>query len=203
MTRHATAEKPFWSGIHYLLYLRQPDEEQDCARLSLFQTEYSPAGGGHAAFLYLDPAYPSAVANGVYTDNPELAIWLYDRMYRDRDNPLAETGEPIITARFARSGDLCRSLSYHIDTANVQMSADRPLRLTGTWSGLEPPFVHHGAGGISNIYTYCFFVTATSASLIVGGEKIPGVIYQRQDWVPLVERPLSSCLIGDEFWTQR
>ncbi len=211
MTRHTTAERPFWSGIHYLLYLRQPDDEQDCARFSLFQTEYSPVGGGHAAFFYVDPAHPSAVANGVYTDNPELAVWLYDRMYRNRDNPLAcllpaqsaadargassKTEASIITARFGRRGDLHRSLSYHIDTANVQ--------ITGTWAGLEPPFVHHGAGGVSSVYTYCFFITATSASLTVGEETVPGAIYQRQDWAPLVGRPLSSCLIGDEFWAQR
>lgn len=193
MTRQMNEQTPLWCGIHYLLYLRRPGEEEDCARFSLFQTEYSPAGSGHAGFLYLDPqCSPSAAAAGVYTDNPKLAQWLYDRMYRGRDNRLAECGEPVMTARFSRSGDMGRQLRYDIDTADGQVSAE--------WAGLEPPFVHHGPGGSSTVYTYCFFVVATRATLLVNGDHVPGAIYARQDWIPLVGRPLSSCLIGDEFW---
>lgn len=209
MTRQTSDQRPIWCGIHYLLYLRRPGEERDCARLSLFQTEYSPGGGGHAAFLYLDPASlrsaqavagapgmrpqkPPAPVNAVYTDNPDMAGWLYNRMYRDGDNPLAECGEAVVTARFGRSGDMRRRLRYSIDTAQSH--------ITATWGGLEPPFVHHGLGGRSTVYTYCFFVVAARASLVVNGEAAPGEIYLRQDWVPLVGRPLSSCLIGDEFW---
>ncbi len=193
MTRQTSDQTPIWCGIHYLLYLRQPGEERDCARFSLFQTEYSPAGSGCAAFLYIDPAcFAPAPANAVYADNPELAAWLYSRMYRGRDNPLADCGEPVIGARFGRSGDMRRQMSYSIDTAQGQVSA--------TWAGLETPFVHHGQGGTSSVYTYCFFVIATRASLMIDCEVVPGDTYPRQDWIPLVGRPLSSCLIGDEFW---
>ena len=112
MTRQTSEQTPIWCGIHYLLYLRQAGEEEDCARFSLFQTEYSPAGGGHAGFLYVDPGcLPAAPANGVYTDNPDLAEWLYNRMYRGSDNQLAECGERVITARFGRSGDMRRQLT--------------------------------------------------------------------------------------------
>ena len=193
MTRNTSGQTPIWCGIHYLLYLRRPGEEEDCARFSLFQTEFSPAGGGHAAFLYLDAASLSApLNNAVYTDNPEMADWLYNRMYRDSDNQLAECGETVTAARFGRSGDLTRRLTFSIDTAHRQIAA--------TWAGLEPPFVHHGQGASSSVYTYCFFVVATRASLRVDDETVPGAIYDRQDWIPLVGRPLSSCLIGDEFW---
>ncbi len=193
MTRNTTGQTPIWCGIHYLLYLRRPGEQEDCARFSLFQTEYSPAGSGHAAFLYLDAAsLTSKPPNAVYTDNPDLAEWLYDRMYRNSDNPLSECGEPVLTARFGRSGDMRRRLSFSIDTAHHHIAA--------TWAGLEAPFVHHGQGGSSAVYTYCFFVVATRASLAVDGETVSGAIYDRQDWVPIVGRPLSSCLIGDEFW---
>ena len=196
MTRQTSEQTPIWCGIHYLLYLRQEGAEEDCARFSLFQTEYSPAGGGHAGFLYIDPGcLPSAPANGVYTDNPDLAEWLYNRMYRGSDNQLAECGERIMTARFGRSGDMRRQLSYTIDTAEGQVAA--------TWAGLEPPFVHHGAAGATSVYTYCFFVVASRASIVVDGAAVPGAIYPRQDWIPLVGRPLSSCLIGDEFWASQ
>ena len=121
-----------------------------------------------------------------------MAQWLYDYMYRGRDNSLSQCGEPVTTARFGRSGDMQRSLSYSIDTAHNQIAA--------TWAGFEPPFVHHGQGASSSVYTYCFFVVATRANLSVDGETVAGAIYDRQDWVPLVGRPLSSCLIGDEFW---
>lgn len=193
MTRDTTGQTPIWCGIHYLLYLRRPGETEDCVRFSLFQTEYSPAGNGHAAFLYLDAAsLTSAPRGAVYTDNPDLAIWLYDYMYRGRDNVLAACGEPVVTARFGRSGDMQRRLTYSIDTAHNQFAA--------TWAGLETPFVHHGHGASSSVYTYCFFVVAQGASLVIDGETVSGSIYDRQDWVPLVGRPLSSCLIGDEFW---
>lgn len=195
MTRNTNPQTPIWCGIHYLLYLRRPGEQDDCARFSLFQTEYSPAGSGHAAFLYLDAAsLTSPPQNAVYTDNPDLAQWLYDYMYRGRDNSLAECGEPVLTARFGRSGDMRRSLSYSIDTAHHHIAA--------TWDGLEPPFVHHGHGANSTLYTYCFFVVAPHASLTVDGEELSGAVYDRQDWVPLVGRPLSSCLIADEFWAE-
>ena len=51
MTRETSEQTPIWCGIHYLLYLRLAGAEADCARFSLFQTEYSPAGGGHAGYL--------------------------------------------------------------------------------------------------------------------------------------------------------
>ena len=113
-------------------------------------------------------------------------------MYRDSDNPLAECGDRIVTARFGRSGDMRRRLSYTMDTAECQIEA--------AWAGLEPPFVHHGIAGASSLYTYCLFVVANRASLVVDGETVPGTLYARQDWIPLVGRPLSSCLLADEIW---
>lgn len=193
MTRETSDQTPIWCGIHYLLYLRQAGAEEDCARFSLFQTEYSPAGGGNAGFLYIDPeCMPSAPASGVYTDNPEMAEWMHNRMYRDSDNSLAACGTRIITARFGRSGDMGRSLSYSMDSVDGQVGA--------TWTDLEPPFVHHGIAGTSGLYTYCLFVVANRASIVVDGEVVPGTLYARQDWIPLVGRPLSSCLIADEIW---
>ena len=193
MTRETSDQTPIWCGIHYLLYLRLAGAEEDCARFSLFQTEYSPAGGGHAGYLYVDRGcFASAPANGVYTDNPDMAEWMYDRMYRDSDNPLAECGDRIVTARFGRSGDMRRRLRYTMDTAECQIEA--------AWAGLEPPFVHHGIAGASSLYTYCLFVVANRASLVVDGEAVPGTLYARQDWIPLVGRPLSSCLLADEIW---
>ena len=43
-------------------------------------------------------------------------------------------------------------------------------------------------------------VVANGAGLEVNGEMVPGELYARQDWIPLVGRPLSSCLIADEIW---
>ena len=140
-------------------------------------------------FLYIDAeSFPSAPANGVYTDNPDMAVWMYNRMSRDSDNPLAACGDRIITSRFGRSGDMRRRLSYSMDTAECQVDA--------TWAGLEPPFVHHGMAGGSGLYTYCLFVVANRGSILVNGEAVPGTLYARQDWIPLVGRPLSSCLPG-------
>ena len=193
MTRETSDQTPIWSGLHYLLYLRQEGAEEDCARFSLFVTEFSPAGGGHAGFLHIDRAImPSAPASAVYTDNPEMAGWLYDRMYRDSDNSLAACGERVITARFGRGGDLRQRLGFSIDSEDGTVGA--------AWTELEAPFVHHGFAGASSLYTYCLFVVANNAGLEVNGEMVPGDLYARQDWIALVGRPLSSCLIADEIW---
>ena len=166
---------------------------RDCARFSLFQTEYSPAGSGCAAFLYIDPAcFAPAPVNAVYADNPELAEWLYSRCIAAATIRWPTAAHRSSAPVFGRSGDMRRQMSYSIDTAQGHVSA--------TWAGLETPFVHHGQAGTSSVYTYCFFVIATRASLMIDGEVVPGDIYPRQDWIPLVGRPLSSCLIGDEFW---
>lgn len=193
MTRQQSDQTPIWSGIHYLLYLRESGAEEDSARFSLFQTEYSPAGGGHAGFLHIDPScMPSAPASAVYTDNPEMAEWLYNRMYRDSDNSLAACGNRVITARFGRGGDMRQRLGYSIDSGDGTVGA--------AWTDLETPFVHHGVAGRSGLYTYCLFVVANGAGLEVNGTMVPGDLYARQDWIPLVGRPLSSCLIADEIW---
>ncbi|MYC96820.1 MAG: hypothetical protein F4X14_17780 [Caldilineaceae bacterium SB0661_bin_32] len=193
MTRETSDQTPIWCGIHYLLYLRLAGAEEDCARFSLFQTEYSPAGGGNAGFLYIDPeCLSSAPASCVYTDNPEMAEWMYNRMYRDSDNSLAACGNRVITARFGRGGDMRQRLGYSIDSADGTVGA--------AWTDLETPFVHHGLAGRSGLYTYCLFVVANGAGLEVNGEMVPGDLYARQDWIPLVGRPLSSCLIADEIW---
>ena len=195
MTREMGDQRPVWSGIHYLLYLREAGAEEDCARFSLFDTEYSPAGGGHAGFLHIEPGcMPSAPASAVYTDNPEMAGWLYDRMYRDSDNSLAACGDRVITARFGRGGDMRQRLGYSIDSVDGTVGA--------AWTDLESPFVHNGAAGKSGLYTYCLFVVANGAGLEVNGEMVPGDLYARQDWIALVGRPLSSCLIADEIWAE-
>ena len=192
-------QRPVWSGIHYLLYLREAGAEEDCARFSLFETEYSPAGGGHAGFLHIEPGcMPSAPASAVYTDNPEMAVWMYDRMYRDSDNSLAACGDRVITARFGRGGDMRQRLGYSIDSVDGTVGA--------AWTDLEAPFVHHGAAGKSGLYTYCLFVVANGAGLEVNGEMVPGDLYARQDWIALVGRPLRlmpACgrdLGGDIIW---
>ncbi|MBV7336535.1 hypothetical protein KFU94_51555 [Chloroflexi bacterium TSY] len=194
MQRNIESTDVIWAGIHYLLYLRPPNQAEDSVRLSLFETEYSPHGGGNAAFLYCDPALESGtIPNGIYTGNSELAQWLFDYMYKGRDNPLALTGDNIVLARFARNGDLRRAVTVHIETAAGAIEA--------RWSDLDLPFVHHGPGGVNTVYTYCLFVTAPTARIYVGGGEVAGEIYPREDWRRLLGRPLSSCLIGWEMWT--
>ena len=137
----------------------------------------------------------SAPANGVYTDNPDMAEWMYNRMYRDSDNPAGGVwGTGSVTARFGRSGDMRRRLSYTMDTAECQIEA--------AWAGPGASVCSpRHSRALPVVYTYCLFVVANRASLVVDGETVPGtLICPRQDWIPLVGRPLSSCLIGDEFW---
>ncbi|MEM7134008.1 MAG: hypothetical protein AAF702_47385 [Chloroflexota bacterium] len=193
MQRNIESTNVIWAGIHYLLYLRQPNQEES-VRLSLFETEYSPHGGGNAAFLYVAPNIETKnLSLGIYADNPALAQWLFETMYQGRDNLLAATGDNMVTARFTRSGDLRRDVTIHIDTSHGAIEA--------RWANLEPPFVHHGPGAIGTVYTYCLFVTAPIAQIRVEDVEIPGQLYDREDWQPLLGRSLSSCLIGWEMWT--
>lgn len=194
MQRNIESTNVIWAGIHYLLYLRQNSLADDSVRFSLFETEYSAQGAGNAAFLHIASGIESGnLSNGIYTDNPALAQWLFSYMYEGRDNSLAQTGDKIVAARFARSGDLRRNITVHVETSQASIEA--------SWQNLDPPFVHHGRGGINTVYTHCLFVTAPAARIRVAGFEVPGEIYPREDWRPLLGRPLSSCLIGWEMWT--
>ena len=82
---------------------------------------------------------PSAPASAVYTDNPEMAMWMYDRMYRDSDNSLAACGDRVITARFGRGGDMRQRLGYSIDSVDGTVGA--------AWTDLEAPFRSSRRGG--------------------------------------------------------
>ena len=186
-----TSEEIAWSGVHYLLFLKAEHDEQDAVRLSLFDTEYSPQGEGCVA-LFDNPQ--GAMPGGIYTDNRELAQWLYQTLYQGKENPFSGIASTIVPATFERSGDTRSSVSFQIQAGGGNIAA--------TWEQLEPPFMARGAGEGQN-YWYSLFFTAPAARIMVNESTVAGTVYMRDIWQPLVGRSLSSCLFSREMWVRR
>jgi hypothetical protein len=186
-----TSEEITWSGVHYLLFLKVENSEQDSVRLSLFDTEYSPHGEGYVA-LFDNPQGP--LPSGIYTDNQELSHWLYQTLYQGKENPFSRIASNIIPATFERDGDTCSGVNFQIQSAQDN--------ITATWEQLEPPFMARGSGEGLN-YWYSLFFTAPAARVVVNEATIPGTVYMRDIWQPFVGRALSSCLFAREMWVRR
>jgi hypothetical protein len=186
-----TSNDIVWSGVHYLLFLKAENGENDSVRLSLFDTEYSPHGEGYVAF-FDNPHGP--LPGGFYTDNRELAPWLYQTLYRGKENPFSKVANNIVSSRFERHGDTR-------DTVTILIKAEAGS-ITAAWEQLEAPFMARGGGEGPN-YWYSLFFTAPAARVLVNESRIPGTVYMRDIWTPFVGRPLSSCLFAREMWVQR
>ena len=125
MTRNTTGQTPIWCGIHYLLYLRQPGEHRGLCSLQPLPDRVQPCRQRTRGLPPSGRRQPYVgAARALFTPTTRIwRIWLYDYMYRGRDNVLAACGEPVVTARFGRSGDMQRRLTYSIDTAHNQFAA--------------------------------------------------------------------------------
>jgi hypothetical protein len=71
----------------------------------MWTARYSPVGSGHALLIWADPAGSGLGAQapvGIYTDNPELAAYVWEHFYRDYETIRGRGIEtqPPVRARF-------------------------------------------------------------------------------------------------------
>jgi hypothetical protein len=93
------------AGENPMIILYRPGNQDITVLVSMWTARYSPVGAGHALLIWADPdesGLGSDAPTGIYTDNPELARYVWEHFYRDYDTIKGrgiETGPPV-PARF-------------------------------------------------------------------------------------------------------
>lgn len=89
------------AGENPMIVLYPPESDEMIALVSLWTAAYSPVGTGRALLIWLDPegsGLGDAAPAGIYTDNAELAGYVWEHFYRDYE-PIRgrgiETGPPV------------------------------------------------------------------------------------------------------------
>jgi hypothetical protein len=176
----------FWSGEHWVNYLREPDATSDCGLVSLYHTRYSPAGEGNVAFVDIpeDPGF-----RGICTDNRELAGFIFDNMIRGRGNPF-DRELPTFDAEITRRGDIRQSPSWTIQTESD--------RVVSTWVSVQPPVITMGYvpyfSEHTDFFTLLFFVD--EAEITFNGQPVKGRPYSRDIWRKSIGGNRSSCVFA-------
>jgi hypothetical protein len=159
-------------------------------RLSHWRVLWCPAGQGHALFVRSQLTEDRV---RIYTDNAAVARWLQRTIETLLFPAFADTGLPLITARFERAGDPRSTAS------EVVASATDTLRMT--WYDCLPPFVLTMAPGMGDrpIGVFSTFFPARSAQVELNGRVATG-----QPWPELRgdRQSSSACLAWSETWVK-
>jgi hypothetical protein len=98
------------AGENPMIVLYRPNSDEIIAIASMWTAAWSEAGEGHALVIWVDPEAtglgPQAPV-GIYTDNPDLARFVWDNFYNDYA-PIHGRGiedVPPRTARFTEQSD--------------------------------------------------------------------------------------------------
>ena len=108
-----------WSGEHWINYIRRPGESTDSGMVSLYNTRFSAAGEGIAAFVYI-PGNDGFT--GYCTNNREVASFMFDTMIRGKGNAF-DRELPVLDATFEYEG-----WDNGTDTVPATQRAPRPSR---------------------------------------------------------------------------
>lgn len=175
----------FWSGEHWINYLRIPGQESDSGMVSLYHTRYSTAGEGAVAFVRI----PGLCPEGLYTDNLEIADFIRSIMIQGRGGPF-DRDMPVIEARLRRTGDVRFAPGWVIESDEVHIEA--------IWKELGPAVVTEGPAPTFNPYfdffTLLFF--AQEAQIICNGTQVQGAPYLRDIWKKSIGGDRSSCVFA-------
>ena len=185
------------AGENHILRLQTHPGGPDAALVNHFRLRLSPHGPGHAVFVLADPNAADP-RNACYTDNPALADWLLDwylggsPLYQDLkglvDLPIVTTGG------FTYVDELPRRWTETLRAGNVTIRA--------VWNDLATPFhVERLAqpGEQDAMDVFSVLLSASTATLLIGDERIPGVVFPRQ----VGDQPITSAFLAfAESWVE-
>ena len=125
----------FWTGEHWINFLRRPGEEAHSGMVSLYHTHYSTAGAGIVALVHVDaPQRFTAIC----TDNRALVPFIQEHWPRGRIPPFDGPDVPVLDATFRRGGDIRRDPGWIITVEGHEIVA--------RWMVTQPPLVMTRAG---------------------------------------------------------
>ena len=185
------------AGENHIVRLQSGPDGSDAALFNHFRLRLSPHGPGHAVFVLADPNATDP-RNACYTDNPALANWLLDwylrgsPLYRDlkglSDLPIVPAGG------FTYVDELPRRWTETVRAGDVTVRA--------VWDDLATPFhVERLAppGEPDAMDVFSVLTSASDASLVIDGQRIPGVVFPRQ----VGSRPITSAFLAfAESWVE-
>ena len=174
-----------WSGEHWINYIRRPGESTDSGMVSLYNTRFSAAGEGIAAFVYI-PGNDGFT--GYCTNNREVASFMFDTMIRGKGNAL-DRELPVLDATFEYEGDAAKQATWTIEASG--------RRVESVWTITEPPTMMYGpahSGEPMEIFSVLNFTNKTSMKL--DGRAVEGKPYTRDIWKKSIGGNRSSCVFA-------
>lgn len=133
------------AGENPMIILYRPGSDEIVVLVSIWTARWSPVGDGRALLIWTDPVgseLGAAAPTGIYTDNPDLAQYVWEHFYRDYDTIKGrgiETGEPIPTRftevsggdRFHRISCVAADTTIELEWREVLDHFQVTTRLTG------------------------------------------------------------------------
>ncbi len=177
----------FWTGEHWINFLRRPGEAAHSGMVSLYHTHYSAAGAGIVTLVHVDtPQRFTAIC----TDNRALVPFIQEHWPRGRIPPFDGHDIPVLDATFRRGGDIRHDPGWTIAVEGHEIVA--------RWMVTQPPLVMTRAGPSQNadldLHSILFFTDA--ASITFDGQPAAGSPYLSPHWAPLLGTARSSCVFA-------
>ncbi|HTP95485.1 MAG TPA: hypothetical protein VMK05_06520 [Burkholderiales bacterium] len=178
------------TGENSFIRLSADGGKTHTSRASHWRVLWCPAGAGHALFLQ-SPLIDHHAR--IYSDNVAVARWLQRTIETLLYPAFADTGLPVSSAQFTRSGDPRSTV--------VETVAASGEQIVLTWYDCIAPFVLTMAPGMANrpIGVFSTFFPARSAQIELNGRIAPDVPWQemRGD-----RQSSSACLAWSETWVK-
>ena len=172
----------YWTGEHWVNYLREPGQKTDSGIVSLWHTRYSAVGNGTLAFVDI-PGEPGF--RGLCTDNREITEFIAE--WYGSLGSIYDFHLPIYEADITYDGDI-RTLPSWI----IQTNQDR---IVVTWSQIQSPVILEAPGPEfkvdQDVFSLLFF--SDGAEMILNGQPIVGKPFLRDIWHPSIGAERSSC----------
>ena len=177
----------FWTGEHWINFLRRPGEEAHSGMVSLYHTHYSAAGAGIVTLVHVDaPQRFTAIC----TDNRALVPFIQEHWPRGRIPPFDDPDVPVLDATFRRGGDIRRDPRWIITVAGHEIVA--------RWTVTQPPLVmtRAGAGEDADLDMHSALFFTDEAAITFDGQPADGLPYMSPHWAPLLGTARSSCVFA-------
>ncbi len=177
----------FWTGEHWINFLRRPGEEAHSGMVSLYHTQYSAAGAGIVTLVHVDSPQPFTA---ICTDNRTLVPFIQEHWPRGRIPPFDGRDVPVLDATFRRGGDIRHDPCWIITVAGHEIVA--------RWVVTQPPLVMTRAGPAQDadldLHSVLFFTD--TAAITFDGQPADGLPYLSPHWAPLLGTARSSCVFA-------
>ena len=177
----------FWTGQHWINYIRRTNTVEDRAMVSLWHTHYSSVGEGTVAYVLIEGDSPY---RGICTDNPELAAFIHTWMSGRGDIYDMDIKTETIQASFTRGGDIIESTFWTIETDDDHILA--------RWSDIQSPVLLEAPAPKFregwDVYSCLFF--AQTAQILYNDQLITGNAYKVDNWKNSLGGERSSCVFA-------